>query len=297
MSSFQPVQARSAIKRDNKHAAIYKSLVCPTAPVDVLSGVVDIRGLSQQQRQGLLSGPTITITHGGVPVAQVCKRILMACSQNANTHISVNLAATQIALPASCVDFHALKTVLSWMSAYYVGGLTVRQMPMGFNTVEACKILRAAAVLGMRPYVAHIAAYFHRYIGDQSCLMDYAELTALLAAVKTDDALFKHLAKDLAIRRFQKRIPDSEVFAEFLKENPTLGKAMQEIDAAYAEERKVRREERIKAHKATARAQENPEQKQYKKKLAQLVQKLDKHSGGVIFMSAEEAQMKRKHGL
>ncbi|KAF2450036.1 hypothetical protein P171DRAFT_351741 [Karstenula rhodostoma CBS 690.94] len=220
-----------------------------------MTGTVDIRTLSREERRGLLAGPKVTLTRGGSFFAEVHKRAFMATSMWANGRIQARGTISVLELPpsASRADTQALKIVIGWLSS--LGGDNIRPIPMGANTVEACKIYHAATALGMRLHVSHIAAYFHSYIEDHSTIPTYEELDAMQAAFHPDTKVYKHLVKDLAHRRHKKQIPDMKDFEAYLKKQPTLARALDEIDAKYIADRKAAKEA-VKAHLRERRADE-----------------------------------------
>ncbi|KAL1600733.1 hypothetical protein SLS60_007121 [Paraconiothyrium brasiliense] len=239
-TSFNPKTA--AI---NPLASEFNPLISAKAPVpEVMNGCVNLRRLSYEERRGLLEGPLITLTLNGNFIARVYKRVFMAVSLWANNRIKDRTTTTVLALPtsASRADPKALKTVIGWMSLAYIGAAKLRGIPMGQNTVEACKVYHAATALDMRPHVSHIAAYFHTYIDDQTTLLGYHELDAILRSFTPDTAVFKHLAKDLAHRRHKGKIPDLKQFTAYLEKNTSLSRAMDAVDEGYAAERKKKRE-------------------------------------------------------
>ncbi|KAJ4360991.1 uncharacterized protein N0V89_001560 [Didymosphaeria variabile] len=241
MSTFSKTQTVAM----NPLAADHNPLVSAKTPVhEVMNGCVDLRQLSHEERRGLLEGPMVTLTLNGNFIARVHKRVLMAVSLWANNRIQDRATTTVLALPASAsrADRKALKTVIGWMSMAYVGAVKLRGIPMGQNTVEACKIFHAATALDMRPHVSHIAAYFHTYINDQNTLLGYEELDAILRSFAPDTPVFKHLAKDLAHRHHKGKVPDMKEFTAYLKKNPDLSRAMIEVDKGYAAARKEKRE-------------------------------------------------------
>ncbi|KAJ4304800.1 hypothetical protein N0V90_000328 [Kalmusia sp. IMI 367209] len=304
MASFTKVESCTTMKRHVKVSSARGDLLSKTAPIqEDMTGTTDVRNLTREQRNGLLEGPMVGITREGTLLAYVHKRIIMACSSWANDYILKNPMAKYLTLPASEADPRALRLVFGWMTAPYICGKKVKAIYMGKDTVDACKIFQAADVLGMRPYVTHIASYFHHYISDQTCLMNYDELTVLLDAVQISDPLFKHLAKDLANRRYKQLIPDEEDFAAYLKKQPALSHAMDDIHAARTIERKARKEARTNKYKAARaqykekQAQSWQEQEEYKKKVSMLKEKLSRMGGKVIMLTAEEAQLKSDNRL
>ena len=263
MSGFQPVTSRSTTKLQDRTNAAMDSLLDPKVPIQqTLHSTIDIRAYPADLRKGLLAGPVVTIVRNKIPIAQVPKRAFMATSEFGHKAILENPAAKEIALPSSAarLDAKALSTVFGWLSPKCIGQ-NVRPISQGQNTVEACKILHVATVLGMRMYTAHICAYFHAYINDQAVLLGYQELTALLAAIDSKDPLFKHLAKDLSHRRHAKMIPDPEDFAKYLKTQPALASAMDAIDEKHNKERKAKAQEKRAAYKAAAHVQYQEERR------------------------------------
>ncbi|KAL5374603.1 hypothetical protein DPSP01_011785 [Paraphaeosphaeria sporulosa] len=236
----------------NPMALEFNPLVSAKHPVaEVMKGPVDLRELSREQRCGLLEGPNITLTRGGNRFAEVPKRAFMAVSGWANDCIQSRGTTSVLELVPSAAraDPQALKTIIGWMSVAYWGGNKVRAIPMGNNTVEACKIYHAATVLDMRPHVSHIAAYFHAYMDDHSTIPTFNELDAMQGAFHPDTPVYKHLVKDLARRRHKKEIPNKEEFAAYLTNHNTLARAMDEVDAKYMAERKAAKEAAIAEHK------------------------------------------------
>lgn len=272
MTQFQQTTSRTTTttttRQDHIDAAV-NSWVSRRFPVpEVKTGTVNLRTLTVQQRNGLLEGPMVTIARNNVTIAQVYKRALMATSEFGNKIIRENPLANEIGLVDNTahLDTNTLKKVLGWLSRECIGMEDFHPIPKGRNTVEACKILHVATVLGMRSYTAHISAYFHNYINDQTVLLGYHELDALLAAVDANDSLIQHLAKDLAHRRYTKAIPDVDDFAEYLKTQPALASAMDAIDQQHANERNVRAKKKLAAQAAAARFEDRKNRAEERRK-------------------------------
>ncbi|KAL5385913.1 hypothetical protein PMIN06_007997 [Paraphaeosphaeria minitans] len=238
----------------NPTAPEFNPLVSAKHPVHkVMKGTVNLRALSREERRGLLEGPKITLTISGNRFAEVYKRAFMATSAWANARIQSRDTTSVLDLVPSAAraDPQALKVVVGWMSVAFWCANKVRAIPMGKNTVEACKIYHAATVLDMRRHASHIAAYFHGYIDDHSTIPTFDELHAMQAAFHPDTPVYQHLALDLARRRYKKQFPDMEELDAYLTKHKALARAMDALDAKYVAERKQRiaKERHIKNEK------------------------------------------------
>lgn len=113
-----------------------------------------------------------------------------------------------------------------------------------------------------------------------------------LKCVPPSDDLFQHLARDLSYRRFKGLIPDSETFEEYLHGNKALRLAMDTIDAPHKAEREATQAARVqKLEEQTCVKQENRE---YHTRAKALRTKILATTGGMIYLSGEQAQLKRE---
>ena len=139
----------------------------------------------------------------------------------------------------------ALQTVIHWFTHQYLGGETVRNLPMGKSMVQAIRIYQAALLLGLDQHISHLVGYLHGCIKREE-LLTYKELDVLLATVAPEDRLFKHVSNHYANLRFKGEIPDPERFERFVNARPAFANAMVAVDNRHAARRQFYADKREK---------------------------------------------------
>lgn len=289
MDSFTTVVAPITIKEEQKIAAAKKALICDRAPVPaVMNGTVNISQLSIEQRHGLLQGPKVDIFVGNNQVFKGAPlRAFMATSAKANTWVRRNPLQTKVVLKGGRTNVKSLKTVLkSTLTTRGIGGKAVIPVPVGKDFKEGLFIYTAGLELGMDSQVKHVANRLCQIASKR--VLEYDELTALILYTSPSDAVFQHVAKILANARFKGQITDKEDFNSYLQKHPTLGKAMNDIDAPFKATRK--------AH-ADAIAREKQDAKDYQNRVNAILQKLNSAAGGISTLTSEEAELRRELGI
>ena len=276
------------------------TLVSTTAPVaGILSGTVDVQSLTKIQRQGLLDGPKVNVYVGrDVAFRNAPVRAMMAWSSKANVYFNRNPLANRIVIQESAASIQAVQAILkATVTLYGMGGENIAPVHRATSFAEELRIYQAAHELGMKSRVEKAWKHLRHMISTN--LLSYENLSLFLVCVPPTDDLFNHLAKDLATRRFQGRIPDTENFEKYLAENEALKNTMDEIDASHKAEREVRKAQADAEHAEMRRvATENKHyEREYRARVAALMEKIKTTNGGILSLSAEEAELKRELGI
>jgi hypothetical protein len=181
--------------------------------------------------------------------------------------------------------------VLDALTTFHgIGGNEVWGVQLaGRPFIEGVYVYQAGRFLGAGEHVKHIAKHLRGSISEK--IITYCELDTILKCVPASDALFKHVANDLAHRRYKKTIPDIEEFETFLETRQALKKAMKKIDA----ENQVRRDALIEKKKKAGEKKGKTAVAEQQSKIQALKEKVGKGSGGVIILTVEQVDLLRKN--
>lgn len=271
-----------------------------------MSTIIDMNQLTAANRIHILQGRRVSVDMAGKTILQnVPVRALVAVSTVASEHFQNNPNTWYLNLPANCASHAALKHVLkTTVSVDAIRATEITRVPGAHNFYDNLQVYKAGTVLGMSEYMEHIARFLRVSISQE--LISYKNLTAMVTTLSTEDPTFKHLANDLARRRFQHTIgtaEDEDEFASYLNKYVDLKEAMAAIDAMHVEARQ--RAERAAAE-ARARAQQVFQQKQktqkeaeaqYKARVNALIKKLNEAKGSVLTLTHEEGELRRELGI
>jgi hypothetical protein len=291
ISKAEAKKAKAAAKKTQEFDISSKELFDCIVP-GLHSGTVDITSLSLAQRLALLEGPTISLFVGNVLIRKnVPKRALMAVSAKVNDFIRKDPSRGIFHFPDSTVDISAVREVLDALTTFHgIGGYEVSGVQLaGRPFIEGVYIYQAGRFLGAGEHVKHIAKRLCVSISEK--IIAYCELDTILKCVPASDGLFKHVANDLAHRRYKKTIPEIKEFETFLETRQALKKAMEKIDA----EHQVRREALIEKKKKTGEKKRKAAMAEQQSKIQALKEKMGQGSGSVIILTAEQIDLLRKN--
>ncbi|KAF1833477.1 hypothetical protein BDW02DRAFT_623613 [Decorospora gaudefroyi] len=288
-----------------------KNLSDPNLP-DRSSTVVDqpfdnLLLMIRQQRLGLLKGPRITIHVGDTIVEGVSKRVAMAGSSVLHKHFIKNPKSLKYRFSQGQIHPGAVRLLLkTWMEPMceeFEGYAVPAQTTFAANVA----VLRAARLLGMERYCSHILAEYVHYLKTQ--LPSYEEIVEIESnATSAKDPLWTTMVNHLCHVRSKGLIPDFEDFEAFLEAHPRLQKAMDLADeyfSGYAkkqrEARETERRQQYEAREAERHQRWKQNQAETRQRIAQeqqaaasLKKKLDAKGGGLMTVTADEAEMLRQ---
>ena len=190
---------------------------------------VDIRTLSQIDRQGLTKGIGIRIYCDARWSFVVPWRLFQAVSIKAKLVDMRNPTALEFALPKN-IDQSPFKVIVKWL----VEAANFKEVPQLRGTdsfLDDLALIRAGKILGMDVYVQPIFNYYWAYIKNH--LPTYEELdTIVFLALSSDDPFLNCTARRLAYLTLKDEIPDPENMENYMHAHPLLGQA---VDTALVE--------------------------------------------------------------
>lgn len=231
---FKTVIARA----DDKLRRAYDALTDKNTPIAVLGGTVDVEVLSPAQLKGLLNGPKADIFVGDkLAFRNAPIRALMAWSHSMNARFTDNPLVRKVTLDKS-IDIDAVQIILkTTITPTGMGGEKVVSVVKGVTLKQRILIYQAGVALGMNERAKYHGDHLKHYISKN--LAPYDVLNLVIKSIPANDPVFRHLAKNLAYRRYKGTILDTEEFGAWLKKHGELSKAMNEADAPYKELRKA----------------------------------------------------------
>ena len=249
----------------------------------------------KQQREALLEGPQITVYIGKVVVEEISKRAAMAASRGLNKHLTKHPESLEYYFSKDFMSpdavCHLLKTWIEEIS----GEFEAWSVPIRPTFEKNVELLRAARLLGMERYTAHILAQFIDYV--KTHLPLYKEIAVIEHNATSDkDPLWTNMVNHLCHDRHKGLFPDPEEFEAFLGKHQRLKKAMEAADIFFSS----MAQQKWEAKEARRRQQWEHNQAEKRDRLAcekavaeSLKQKMDTKGSGLLTVTAEEAAMLR----
>ncbi|KAF2635722.1 hypothetical protein P280DRAFT_484388 [Massarina eburnea CBS 473.64] len=301
MSDFTPVKSKSTMKKEKKVN------VAVSATANVPEGNAVLCELTPYQRFYLLAGPTIDVRVGNLTIrGDVPQRMLMATSTLANAYFRANPMSKVWTLPAFTVKPNAIKIVLKGTTSPQFVGATLRQVPIGCGFVDHVDVYAAGLFLGMEEHVQHIKTRLNWDITTYNFDIPCDVLVAIASSLPPSNAVYQHAARRLAFFKFRNVFPagkelntmcDPEYLDEFFIEYPEFANVVQghfdehvaEVAGKMAFRAAFHPRQDSLTHEAIQQADNE------RVKLNALRGKL--REGGILVLSAEEVELRAKHGL
>jgi hypothetical protein len=183
---------------------------------------IDVRSYSQPIRAVLAQGPLLTIYIGQSAIAQLPRALFLATSTKPELF---NYSYATVMLPPH-IEPNAVAELVNYLNGMVASFEEFPRLEVkGMTIYGMLSTTIAADALGMRKYVEHVyrkvEAIFRRH------LPTYADLDAISHYAHQHERLLKIVAQNLAVRVWEKEIPDAETFHAYLAGNLALSKQVE----------------------------------------------------------------------